>query len=117
MGNEDSDKEINSVWNELAVREDGGGDEDSCDSSAEKVVVRTLARRTSYEEVVHLEEEPGAVVMQKMSGVKMMMMKVAEWLVILQQVSEENLVEMNSPPEKCQCARAMRINESLKMLS
>jgi len=75
---------------------------------------RTFARRTSYEEVVHQEDAN-----QQAGGVRKMVLGVAEWLVVLQRVKEERLGDqfISPPAEKCQCMKAVRINQDLKELT
>lgn len=75
---------------------------------------RTFARRTSYEEVVHQEDGN-----QQAGGVRKMVLGVAEWLVVLQRVKEERVGDqfISPPEEKCQCMKAVRINQDLKELT
>lgn len=85
-------------------------------SEGPEAMRRTFARRTSYEEVVHVHQEDAN---QQAGGVRKMVLGVAEWLVVLQRVKDERLGDqfVSPPAEKCQCMKAVRINQDLKELT
>jgi len=75
-------------------------------------VIQPLARRTSYQHIVHNDQ---VLPVGGSSALTRLVTTLTEWLVILQGVAEDR--ECDRPNVKCRCCKATKIQDQLQLLS